>query len=181
MVRAERDSRRWWDDRFSDSEDPVVGATVLLVLGAGLGSLFGVPVLSAVDFWVIFVIGYAVILPLVSLLRGEEPKAERSGQLDANRRQQRDAAERPGAGQTPEAGDGIDAALDRLRERYARGDLSDEQFERKLERLLETDTPENARERIEKSRHRITDDSDTNGVGDERDADVERAGGERSQ
>lgn len=36
--------------------------------------------------------------------------------------------------------------LDRLRDRYARGDLTEEQFERKLEHLLETDTPENAAE-----------------------------------
>jgi|AntDeeMinimDraft_5_1070356.scaffolds.fasta_scaffold13931_2 uncharacterized membrane protein len=37
-------------------------------------------------------------------------------------------------------------ALATLRERYARGELTDEQFEQKLDRLLETETPENAAE-----------------------------------
>ncbi|WP_336024040.1 SHOCT domain-containing protein [Halobellus salinisoli] len=151
MVRSERDGddRRRWDEGFSESDDPVVGATALLVLGAGLGSLFGVPILNAVEFWVIFVIGYAVVVPLVSLLRGERPGAD--DRSDANRREQRDAGQTREADQTHETDqtregrEGVDVALDRLRERYARGDLSDEQFERKLERLLETDTPENAR------------------------------------
>ncbi|WP_425498491.1 SHOCT domain-containing protein [Haloprofundus halobius] len=35
-----------------------------------------------------------------------------------------------------------------LRERYARGELSDETFERKLERLLETETYEGARDSL---------------------------------
>lgn len=55
------------------------------------------------------------------------------------------------AGPTTEAtsrGDGSDRsdALETLRERYARGELSEEQFERKLEALLKTETPERARE-----------------------------------
>ncbi|MFP9192663.1 SHOCT domain-containing protein [Natrialbaceae archaeon A-CW1-1] len=40
---------------------------------------------------------------------------------------------------------------DLLRERYARGELSDEQFEQKLERLLETDTLEASRALIEQA------------------------------
>ncbi len=38
--------------------------------------------------------------------------------------------------------------LERLRGRYAAGDLTDEQFERKLERLLDTETLEDAEDRI---------------------------------
>nr|WP_275039311.1 SHOCT domain-containing protein [Halococcus thailandensis] len=34
--------------------------------------------------------------------------------------------------------------LDTLRDRYARGELTEEQFESKVETLLETDTPEDA-------------------------------------
>ncbi|WP_144904779.1 SHOCT domain-containing protein [Halobellus captivus] len=136
---------RWWDETSGDADDPVVGATALLVLGAGLGSLFGVPVLAAVDFWIIFVVGYAVLVPLVSLLRGA------SDTDDGNEERQRFASEESrGAGD--HTTEDVDAALARLRERYARGDLSDEQFERKLEVLLETDIPENARERIGRRR-----------------------------
>ncbi|WP_049985578.1 SHOCT domain-containing protein [Halobellus rufus] len=177
MVRGERDGdRREWEAGFSDSDDPVVGATALLVLGAGLGSLFGVPVLEAVDFWVVFVIGYAVVVPLVSLLRGEstdgsDPRSDRPDAAGERRRSE-------------SGSEGVDVALERLRERYARGDLSEEQFERKLEALLATDTPENARERVERSRQRVDDAGDAGesdvGPGD-RDAGVERAGGERSR
>lgn len=39
-------------------------------------------------------------------------------------------------------------ALHELRGRYARGELSEEQFERKVETLLETETPEDARKRV---------------------------------
>ncbi|WP_049902275.1 SHOCT domain-containing protein [Halococcus agarilyticus] len=41
-----------------------------------------------------------------------------------------------------------------LRERYTRGELTDEQFERKLDRLLWTDTPENAAEWRDAARER---------------------------
>ncbi|RLM90998.1 SHOCT domain-containing protein [Halobellus sp. Atlit-38R] len=133
----------------ADSDDPVVAATALVVLGAGLGSLFGVPLLAAVDFWLVFVVGYAAVVPLVSLARSRQraeaetdsstPRTDRVEQSDGT----------VGGDQWNGADGGVDAALDRLRDRYARGDLSEEQFERKLEVLLETDTPENARERIE--------------------------------
>lgn len=43
-----------------------------------------------------------------------------------------------------EAADGEDA-LDRLRRRYADGELSDDEFERRLDRLLETETLEDAK------------------------------------
>lgn len=138
----------WWDDSLADANDPVVGAVALGVLGAGLGSLFGLPVLNLIEFWVIFAIGYAVVVPLVSLLRGQAGGRARSPE-SADRPRRDRVAETPGPGDT--ADEGVDAALDRLRDRYARGDLSDEQFERKLEALLETETPEDARARVEET------------------------------
>ena len=127
---------RWWDGSLAASDDPVVGAVALLVLGAGLGSLFGIPVLNAIDFWVIFAIGYAVVVPLAALLRGRgTDRADRTRESSAGAR---------------ETSDDVDAALDRLRDRYASGELSEAQFERKLEALLETETPEDARERLDR-------------------------------
>ena len=130
----ESGNARWWGDSLAESDDRVVSAVALLVLGAGLGSLFGVPVLDAIEFWVIFAIGYAVVVPLTSLLRGHGAESAR----DSPRESGRDGSE------------GADA-LDRLRDRYARGELSEAQFERKLETLLETETPEDARERIDRA------------------------------
>lgn len=46
-------------------------------------------------------------------------------------------------------------ALDALRSRYAHGELTKEQFEQKLEHLLETDTLENATEWQENDREAI--------------------------
>ena len=132
---------------FADADDPVVSAVALLVLGAGLGSLFGVPVLTAVEFWVIFAIGYAVVVPLTSLLRGRADDAEVDGsrrrQVGAERVADADADDRPE--------ESVDTALDYLRDRYVRGELSEAQFERKLETLLETGTPADARERLDRT------------------------------
>lgn len=53
----------------------------------------------------------------------------------------------------PDSADASTAdALDTLRDRYARGELGDEEFERKLEALLETETPDEARRRVERDR-----------------------------
>jgi hypothetical protein len=60
--------------------------------------------------------------------------------------------------QSADGADGDDA-LATLRERYARGDLTDEQFERKVERLLETDTLENAEDRHRRGRDREREDT----------------------
>lgn len=43
-------------------------------------------------------------------------------------------------------------ALETLRERYAAGELTDDQFEQKLDRLLETETLEDVQERLQRRR-----------------------------
>lgn len=58
------------------------------------------------------------------------------------------------ARETRDAPESKQDALDTLRDRYARGDLSDEEFERKVKRLFETETPESAREHVEREAER---------------------------
>ncbi|WP_134672500.1 SHOCT domain-containing protein [Halorussus marinus] len=101
----------------------------LLVVGLGLLGLFA----GIEGFWLVFVIGFAVVVPLVDTLLGDD---EASADPDAS----------------VEAPESKQEALDTLRDRYARGDLSDAEFERKVERLLETETPESARDHVARER-----------------------------
>jgi uncharacterized membrane protein len=130
---------------MSDSfGDRITGAISILTLGAGLIALF-----AGFDwFWIVFVIGWVVLTPLAGVLFGsnDEEWVESNGdwvraENAENAETTDDAAGGTGQGSKQDA-------LERLRERYASGELSDEQFERKLERLLETDTLENAREYV---------------------------------
>ena len=96
---------------------------VLLTLGAGFVAM----VAGMSYFWLIWVFGFAVILPIAGILFSED---DADSELVEDER-------------------GADLSTDpltSLRDQYARGDLTDEEFERKLDRLLETESPENAAE-----------------------------------
>lgn len=116
-----------------------VGLTTMLVLGVGLLALFfGVP-----NFWLIFALGFAVVVPIVAMLYGEENEQE-----DQQSYRNRDREEsRVGRDQKTHRSETDDGPLETLRRRYARGELTDAQFERKLEALLETETLEDAEDR----------------------------------
>jgi uncharacterized membrane protein len=105
--------------------------TVFLVLGIGLVALFtGQP-----WWWMVFPVGFAVVLPLVAILTDAfAPDA------DATREDERD-----------ERNDAQDA-LDTLRGRYARGEIDEAEFERRVDRLLENETVEDAQARRERER-----------------------------
>jgi uncharacterized membrane protein len=103
------------------------GVLAMLILGAGLTALF-LPGLSPVPFWVIFIVGYAVVLPLFAILyEGDEDTDPSEG--------------------TPD-----ESPLETLKRRYANGELSDEEFERRLERLLETEDEARAAEYVGRTR-----------------------------
>jgi len=105
---------------MGDEDDhPVERLTAVGVLGAGLVALF----LNVEWFWLVWVLGFAVVLPAVSIV------------VDAYLDADGDADEEAG-----------DDPLEALRERYANGELTEAEFERKLERLLETEDRETARE-----------------------------------
>ena len=69
--------------------------------------------------------GYIVIVPLAEFLFGDDEDEEEH----SNESIGRDA----GRGETEDP-------LETLRNRYARGELTEEEFEEKLDRLLETET-----------------------------------------
>lgn len=95
---------------------PVVSSTVT---AGTLLLAFSLLALGVESFWIVFVIGFGGVLPLsLGLLE--------SGQT--NERSQNSS----GTPETP---------LEELRHRYARGDLTDEEFENRVEALLETEDP----------------------------------------
>jgi uncharacterized membrane protein len=110
------------------------GIASLLVTGIWLAAMF-----TGQSWWLAAMLfGYIVVVPIVALLFGED---EDETELDDQWNEPSDSepAETPAENNRD--------ALETLRDRYARGELTDEQFERKLERLLDTDTLENAADR----------------------------------
>lgn len=89
------------------------GAVAILVLGAALVALFaGVP-----WWWMVLALGWLVLVPLVGMLT--------------------DAVSFDG-----ESGSSEEDPLAVLRDRYARDEISEAEFERKVDRLLETEDVE---------------------------------------
>ncbi|GGN91719.1 SHOCT domain-containing protein [Haloarcula pellucida] len=97
-------------------------AGVVAVLTFGLTALFpiaGFPKLAAATA----ILGFLVVLPLVGILGADFPLVESDATSQAR-------SSEPEPTESP---------IERLRDRYARGEVSDEEFERRLERLLETE------------------------------------------
>ncbi|RLM52208.1 SHOCT domain-containing protein [Halorubrum sp. Atlit-28R] len=120
------------------------GIAATTVTGTWLAAL-----LLGFDWWLGFMLfGYIVIVPVVSMLFDEEAEESEFEEYDPDPLWGRHGET---AESDDESADTVDA-LERLRTRYANGDLTDEQFERKLDRLLETETPEDAAEWAERNR-----------------------------
>lgn len=115
------------DDEESPLEEIVAGAVIGLTFLVGFGLMFaGVPF-----FWVAFIVGFAGVLPMAMGF--------------AKLYEHRQSSESP---RTNEQED----ALEELRKRYARGEFTDEEFERRVEHLLETESLADARAYTERPR-----------------------------
>ncbi|EMA00655.1 Short C-terminal domain-containing protein [Haloarcula vallismortis] len=111
--------------RWERARDNATEIASLAVTGFWLVAL-----LSGQEWWLAaLLVGYVVVVPLTELLYGDEDEAAEASvdETAATQSSSTDTDETP---------------LERLRRRYADGELTDEQFERKLERLLETETLE---------------------------------------
>ncbi|ELZ89927.1 SHOCT domain-containing protein [Haloferax sulfurifontis] len=125
------DSKRIVDDAIDDAGDDEDSALEQLVAGVVVALIFlvgfGLLALGEWWFWVVFPVGFAGVLPAaIALVRIYESR--RGDDADES--------------MTTETED----ALETLRRRYATGELSEEEFESKVERLLETETVADARE-----------------------------------
>lgn len=117
------------------------GIAAVVVTGTWLGMLMlDFPTESSNLWLAVMLFGYIAVVPVVSMLFDEEEEAE----FVHDRQPARTDSE-------PADADGDDA-LERLRRRYADGELTDAQFERKLERLLETETLEDVESSARESR-----------------------------
>jgi hypothetical protein len=141
--------------------EKLLGVLTMSILGVGFLDLF-LNVLPGVPFFLVWIIGFAVVLPIVAILLGDdEAEGGAFGSFERDMERFGEEMERVfgGGSRRPEPDDEDEPterdtsdAIETLRRRYARGDLTDEQFETKLDRLLETDTPENAVEWRERER-----------------------------
>ena len=128
------------EDPATRLRENVTEVTATIVTGIWLVGLF------AGQWWWLpaLLVGYLVVVPLVALVYGDEEDRREWWWDDED-----DTLEEPqdeSTTATHETTANNRDALETLRDRYARGELTDEQFERKLERLLETETLENAEE-----------------------------------
>ena len=138
-------------DRFRGNASEIAGT---VVTGIWMAALF-----TGQDWWLAaMLLGYLVVVPLVAFLYGETDELDEwwgdwTWTSDGERREEPDrrAADAP---VDAKAAASDDEALDTLRSRYARGELTDEQFERKLDRLLESETLEDVEDQGRRERER---------------------------
>jgi uncharacterized membrane protein len=98
--------------------DPMSAVVSAVVTTGTLVVAFGLLALGVESFWLAFVVGFGVVLPAAVGLVEYDWSDDRQSTAD------RDSE--------------AEAALATLRQRYARGELSEVEFERRLEQLLET-------------------------------------------
>lgn len=118
------------------------GIVAMIVTGIWLAALT-----ADQSWWLPFMLfGYVVIVPIVAILSGDRDAIDEwwnGDDRDRSERTERESTER-------------EDPLETLRDRYARGELTDAEFERKLDRLLETESIEAAAERHEREVDRET-------------------------
>jgi uncharacterized membrane protein len=98
----------------------------IAILSLGIAMLAGAAGLGNVLAPVSIILGWFILAPLVALLGSELPMIE--SPEDETEADATDTAEPT-----------VDP-VEQLRERYARGELTDSEFERRLDRLLETES-----------------------------------------
>jgi uncharacterized membrane protein len=112
-----------------EDDDPLAETVSGAVTGLTLLVAFALMFAGFEFFWVVFVVGFGGVLPMsLGLVKYYRPDEET-------------ARGEPAAKRSTETED----ALEELRHRYARGELSDEEFDRRVERLLETESVYDAR------------------------------------
>jgi hypothetical protein len=133
------------DSPAERARENIVGITSVLVTGIWMGAMF-----TGQEWWLAaLLVGYVAVVPIVAMVFGDDEDVSNWWEDDRVTTTHREDEPEPTDDTDAES---TDDALQTLRERYARGELTDEQFERKLERLLEVETVEDLEHEIERSR-----------------------------
>ncbi|MFB6228723.1 MAG: SHOCT domain-containing protein [Halobacteriales archaeon] len=117
------------------ARENATGIVSTVVTGVWLAALF-----LDYEWWLPFMLfGYVVLVPVTAMLFGDEEEVTEwwDGEADTVENEETNEEDDP---------------LEELRARYARGELTDEQFERKLDRLLETETLEDVEDERRRER-----------------------------
>jgi len=113
------------------------GIVSTLVTAIWMGALF-----TGQSWWLAaMLVGYVGVVPITAMLFDDEAEAEEA----------RDESWDHWRGK-PTQDEDEETPLETLRRRYAEGELSEAQFERKLDQLLETETMEDAEEYARRER-----------------------------
>ncbi|WP_277554213.1 SHOCT domain-containing protein [Halobaculum limi] len=141
-------------DRFRENATGIVST---LVTGIWLAALF-----TGQDWWLAALLfGYVVVVPLTALLFGDESDVDEWWDEEVKGLDPLDTSTADETDDTAPSDADTSDALATLRDRYARGDLTDEQFERKLDRLLESESLEDVEDRRRRERRETTRDRET--------------------
>ncbi|WP_436909552.1 SHOCT domain-containing protein [Halosimplex marinum] len=121
-----------------EEESPLVGVATGAVTFLTLGVAFSLMFLGVDYFWVAFPVGFGGGMPLaVALAKYYESRRDREREHGRGRGGPEWRRDR-------ERDDETDDALAELRARYAAGEIDDAEFERRVERLLETESIDDA-------------------------------------
>lgn len=111
-----------------DGQSPLATVVSSAVTTGTLLVAFTLLALDVEQFWVTFVVGFGVVLPTaLAAVRATEADGEETTRHTGPRAELHTES-------------GTAQALEDLRERYARGEMGDEEFERRLERVLERES-----------------------------------------
>jgi uncharacterized membrane protein len=125
------------DHRRVSPTDQIPAVLALTILGVGLLALF----LGYSWFWMVFAFGFAVVLPLVTILtQSFSKRRQHRRERRRERHRERDEWKRDERTDRSKGYDGKQDALDTLRDRYARGKIDEDEFERRVDLLLENET-----------------------------------------
>lgn len=117
------------NENTGDDEETLPGIAATVVTFSTLTVAFVLLGLGVSAFWVAFPIGFGGLLPL-SVVLAKVYESNRAGTDEHE--------------STPASDDQRDDALATLRDRYARGEISEAEFEERVERLLETESLDSA-------------------------------------